>query len=202
MEPCTDAVSTNSMQLCGRFDAQSPGMVRVRETVGQPEIDHHLLKSGVQPSTLPSQPPAALKPPGLDAARQTYLYRYIREYVEEPWKDIMCPLPGSVFPLTDSEPQPSTLAAHQSDDAASDSELQSPVTSGRGRASCGRGRGCGRSRDQTTTETEGRGRGGRGRTSRGRGRGRGDQTITVASAPSEPVGRGRRRGRGKGRGRG
>ena len=89
MEPCTDAVSTNSMQLCGRFDAQSPGMVRVRETVGQPEIDHHLLKSGVLPSALPSQPPAALEPPGLDAARQTYLYPVSYTHLTLPTKRIV-----------------------------------------------------------------------------------------------------------------
>jgi len=79
-------------------------MVQVWETVSHPEVEHHLLKSGVPPSALPSQPPAALQPPGLD-------------YVEEPWKDIMCPLPGSVFPLTDSESQPSTSTAQQSNDA-------------------------------------------------------------------------------------
>ena len=185
------------MQLCGRFEAQSPGVVYVRETVDRPEGDHHLLKSGVPPSALPSQPLAALEPPGLDAARQTYLYRYIRDYVEESWKDIMCPLPGSVFPLTGPVSQPSTAAAHQSDDASSESEVHSRVTSGRGSASLGRKR----SHDQTTavdaaaSETEGRGRGGR----TGRGRRRGDQTTTVASAPSKPVGG---RGRGKGRGQG
>jgi len=114
-------------------------VVYVRETVDSREVKHHLLKSAAKDITF--QPRAALKPPGLDAARQTYLYRHIRDYVEDPWKDTMCPLPGTVFPL--SYFCPSAPEACHSDALSSDSEVYTPIKrgTGRGRSSRGRRRG-------------------------------------------------------------
>jgi len=135
-------------------------VVHVRETISSAEVEHYLLKSTVSPRAVLTHPPAALEPPGLDASRQSYLYRYIRDYVEEPWKDIMCPVPGTVFPLTDPPLQPSTSTAHDSDAASSDAEYLPPKR-GRGRASHGQGRG---HADDHTSAMAGRGRG------RGKGR--------------------------------
>ena len=70
----------------------------------------------------------------------------------------MCPVPGTVFPLTDPLPQPSTSAAHDSDAASSDAKYLPPK---RGRASHGQGHG---QADEHTLTMAGRGRG------RGKGR--------------------------------
>jgi hypothetical protein len=44
-------------------------------------------------SRLPKSAPSAIVPPGLDRARREYLFKNIRPYVEDPWKDVMCPEP-------------------------------------------------------------------------------------------------------------
>ena len=166
------------MLLSGRFDANSPGSVYVRETASSVEVEHQLFKAAMTPTQLPSTPPVPLTPPGLDAARQTYLYKYIREYVDDQWKDSVCPLPGSVFPVTTANCQSSISEGPQSY-GSSDAEVSTPVKGGRGRGSRGRGRGGGRGRgraklsDDGVSADQGRGSHGRGRGSRGRGRGGG-----------------------------
>jgi len=67
----------------------------------------------------------------------------------------MCPVPGTVFPLSDPLLQPSTSAAHDSDAASSDAKYLPPKR-GRGRASHGQGRG---QADDHTSAMAGQGRG-------------------------------------------
>src|SRR6218665_4065316 len=43
---------------------------------------------------------------GLDKERQWYLYKNIRQYVLEPWHDVMCPLPKEQGPNSADEEIP------------------------------------------------------------------------------------------------
>lgn len=153
-----------------RFDSSSPGTVYTRATASDAEEECQLWRSGAVGSGLPCQLPAAIPPPGLDVARQTYLYKHIREYVDDEWKDVMCPAPGTVYPL--SAPSFSDAADYMSSSSSDEADVKdaSPedvCPSRRGR---------------------GRGRGGRGRDSKmdkaaGRGRGRGSKTAHAAEGP-------------------
>ena len=114
----------------------------VSERCAAEEVEHNLFKLRAADKTLPTEPPAPLPPPGLDSSRQHYLYRHIREFVADQWKDTVCPVPGSVFPLTEADPQPSTSCeVRQEEELSSDNSegVASPKpVRGRGR---GRGRG-------------------------------------------------------------
>ena len=118
-----------------------------REVCESQELEHSLFKPATVTQVLPTQPPAPLPPPGLDSSRQQYLYRHIREFVADEWKDTTCPVPGSVFPLTSAEPQPSTSSRDVRQEAASSSDEGEGDTApkpARGRGRRGRGRGRGR----------------------------------------------------------
>ena len=41
----------------------------------------------------PNGQPLVIPPPGLSLQRQQYLYKNIREFVDEPYKDQVCPKP-------------------------------------------------------------------------------------------------------------
>ena len=173
-------ISNLPVQMVGygclfRFDAQFPGTVFVRETAAAAETPHQLFK-GSADASLSCQQPAALKPPGLDAARQTYLYRHIREFVSDEWKDTVCPVPGSVFPLTVTvnPSSPQQPCQDEEERGSSDTEPASPVKGGRGRGR-GRGRGsrskppaasCSRTTDEVAVNVGRGGRKGRGKTSK------------------------------------
>ena len=82
--------------------------------------------------------------------------------MDDQWKDSVCPLPGSVFPVTTTKCQSSTSDGSQSD-GSSDAKVSKPVKDGRGRGSRGRGggRGGGRAKlsgDRLSTD-QGRGKG-------------------------------------------
>src|SRR6218665_702479 len=51
-------------------------------------------------ANLPQEPPPPIVSAGLDKERQWYLYKNIRQYVLEPWQDVMCPLPKEQLGLT------------------------------------------------------------------------------------------------------
>ena len=53
------------MLLSGRFDADSPGSVYVRERASSVEVEHQLFKAAMTTTQLPSTPPVPLTPPGL-----------------------------------------------------------------------------------------------------------------------------------------
>jgi len=62
-----------------------------------------LFRRGVSAKSLEETPPAAITPPGLDTARQLYLYNNIRQFVPDHNKDVLCPPPAEVE-LQPSEP--------------------------------------------------------------------------------------------------
>lgn len=78
-----------------RFHHSTPGIVSFKETARDHEEQFSFLKPGIQISAVPEILPQPIPPPGLDQARQEYLYRHIREFVEDPWKDVLCPLPST-----------------------------------------------------------------------------------------------------------
>jgi hypothetical protein len=80
-----------------RFDAGKPGRAFYRETTISEEKEFILLQPDKTVDHLPTSEPEAIPCPGLSADRQDYLYRQIRQYVADPWKDVMCPAPGTFF---------------------------------------------------------------------------------------------------------
>ena len=67
-----------------------PGIVYTKEYANSPEITHHLFKARVEDSKLPVE----ILPPGLDAARQWYLYDQIRQFCGSRLaEDLTCPKP-------------------------------------------------------------------------------------------------------------
>ena len=74
-----------------RFDSNDPGMVYAQKHRDAEEIKFQLLKDpAVRPPAtgVPVQPP-----PGLDYARQEYLFTKLREFCADDAKDITCPTP-------------------------------------------------------------------------------------------------------------
>ncbi|XP_064631663.1 uncharacterized protein LOC135489956 [Lineus longissimus] len=85
-----------------RFDSRHPGVVFTKELSSDTvEKAVQLLKNvnHLPPRELPTR----LKPPGLDFARQKYLFDKIRDYcMSEDSKDIVCPKPVAVAAADDS----------------------------------------------------------------------------------------------------
>ena len=79
-----------------RFDAAHPGTVFVKLYADSSEESFCLFRRGVSADFLKEMPPAAIKPPGLDPARQWYLYNNIRQFVPDDSKDVLCPRPLEV----------------------------------------------------------------------------------------------------------
>ena len=79
------------------FDASKPGVVFAKKQYNaEEEIKFQLLRDvNVLP---PKDGFPMLQPPGLDIARQNYLYKQIREYCENYAKDTTCPKPASSTP--------------------------------------------------------------------------------------------------------
>ncbi|XP_064614611.1 uncharacterized protein LOC135478267 [Liolophura sinensis] len=73
-----------------RFDDAHPGSVFVKEHSESAETEFNILMSD---SSFPRGALDVLAPPGLPLQRQQYLYKSIREYVDEPFKDTVCPKP-------------------------------------------------------------------------------------------------------------
>ena len=70
---------------------------------------------------------APIPAPALGGQRQTYLHRYIMEFVEDSWKEVMCPVPGTVFPVETSRQH-----ADVPPQASTDDEADDPPVRGRG----------------------------------------------------------------------
>ncbi|KAI7808698.1 chaperonin [Triplophysa rosa] len=79
-----------------RFD---PGMVFVKKEAGSDELPFQMLLQGMD---FPDGEPVILTPPGLSLQRQQYLYKNIRPFVDDPYKDTVCPRP-EVLPFNDSD---------------------------------------------------------------------------------------------------
>ena len=114
----------------GRFDDSSPCTVFCKQTASGTEQQFFLLRTDRHHRQLSVRVPPPISPPGLDGPRQQYLYRQIRDFVSDPWKEVMCPLRGTVFPVDN---------AVAVDDAISGSDDDSLATDNLPR--CGRGRG-------------------------------------------------------------
>ena len=79
------------------FDAERPGVVFAREDAAAEPVEFQLLREAHhQPP--PSRPPVQA-PPGLDLARQKYLFEKIREFCSDEAKDVTCPPPVASDPL-------------------------------------------------------------------------------------------------------
>src|SRR6218665_703409 len=211
-----------------RFDASHPGVVFAKSA---PDSNVEAFQLFTGNGNLPQEPPPPIVSAGLDKERQWYLYKNIRQYVLEPWQDVMCPIPKEQGPNSADEEMPQRPLVGMDTNLpviASTKALQSTgytdcvdIEVGRGRGR-GRARGIGRGRGkseivgvedyhavQSTGYTDcvdvvaGRGRGlGRGKT----------ETASVEDFHSVQVagaidcvdieaGRGRGRGKGGGRGR-
>ena len=88
--PITITLVANLYPSC-RFDAEHPGVVFFKTRINDPEQKFVLCKNA---SALPKEKPPALPPPGLDYARRDYLFRNIRQFVPDEFKDTMCPNPN------------------------------------------------------------------------------------------------------------
>ena len=78
------------------FSSATPGKAKVRVSCNAEEKTLTLLREehqGWEPH--PNDLPPILPPPGLPLARQQYLYEKIWEFVPDPHKDTVCPLPGA-----------------------------------------------------------------------------------------------------------
>lgn len=122
-----------------RFDDAHPGSVFVKEHSESAETEFNILMSD---SSFPRGAPDVLAPPGLPLQRQQYLYKSIREYVDEPFKDTVCPKPDALPNVEEDETVIIT-------ETRKDSDGHERVKRGRGKGSHrgqtgGGRRGCGR----------------------------------------------------------
>ncbi|XP_056013929.1 uncharacterized protein LOC125667802 [Ostrea edulis] len=76
-----------------RFSSSFPGKMYVRERADQVETEIVLLKSAVTPEDLTANTvmPDIVPPGGISAERQKYLYRMVRPFVRDPYKELTCP---------------------------------------------------------------------------------------------------------------
>ena len=72
-----------------RFTATNPGDVFIKENIDSAERCLHILQ--VSPDVFETSFPEVLTPGGLSRARQEYLFKRIRPFVREGFKDELCP---------------------------------------------------------------------------------------------------------------
>ncbi|RXM31339.1 hypothetical protein EOD39_7117 [Acipenser ruthenus] len=122
------------------FDVASPGTVFYKEHADGEEQHLKLL---VREDNLPTSAPNPIQTPGLDMSKQQYLYKLIQQFVEDTWKDVMCPLPGTFF--QDPAPVGPPVATPSSGSSESSPSVASSVDSSVSCRECclGRGRGQG-----------------------------------------------------------
>ncbi|ELU10976.1 hypothetical protein CAPTEDRAFT_195485 [Capitella teleta] len=85
-----------------RFDWQHPGVVFFKTRISDEEGSFKLFKD----SPLPTTAATPITPPGLSRERQAYLYEKIRPFVEDEFKDVVCPPPASRTTPREPSPQP------------------------------------------------------------------------------------------------
>uniref|UniRef100_K1R879 Uncharacterized protein n=1 Tax=Magallana gigas TaxID=29159 RepID=K1R879_MAGGI len=76
-----------------RFPSLSPGKLFVKSHADDSEREITLLKSSISPEdiTTGSVMPDILPPGGMTSERQRYLFRVVRPFVRDPFKDTTCP---------------------------------------------------------------------------------------------------------------
>src|SRR6218665_1602424 len=89
--------------VCARFDASHPGVVFAKSA---PDSNVEAFQLFTGNGNLPQEPPPPIVSAGLDKERQWHLYKNIRQYVFEPWQDVMCPLPKEQGPNSADEEMP------------------------------------------------------------------------------------------------
>src|SRR6218665_2942855 len=141
--------------VCARFDASHPGVVFAK-SASDSNVEAFQLFPGN--GNLPQEPPPPIVSAGLDKERQWYLYKNFRQYVLEPWQDVMCPLPKEQGPNSADEEIPQrplvgmdtnlpvivSKKALQSTGDTDCVDIEAGRGMGHGRA-CGKGRGRGKS---------------------------------------------------------
>jgi len=86
--------------------------------------------------------------PGLDTRRQWYLYNQIRQFVAEPWQDVLCPLPNPMAGDDDCEESPMDVGQPQGPTTGT---TNTSIASSRGDEARIRGRGRGRGTSRIKT---------------------------------------------------
>ncbi|XP_061192127.1 uncharacterized protein LOC133200324 [Saccostrea echinata] len=78
-----------------KFSSSFPGKVYVRETFYHAETEVELLKSSVTPEDLTAVAVMSeiIPPGGISPERQQYLFRMVRPFVRDPYKEMTCPNP-------------------------------------------------------------------------------------------------------------
>jgi len=182
------------------FSTEQPGVVTMQLYCGSPATKLQLSVSGC-----PSDMPPELRPKGMDAKRQKYLYDEIREFCREETKDIVCPNPESMSKVD------VTMAAVANTDGADSNVIERAAVSDIQKVNNDRRKGVVFDSDSEPISAK-RGRCVRGRSRRNYGRGRIERGEAGGADNSdsdyEPItakrgrgGRGRGRGKGCGRGR-
>ena len=118
------------------FQKASKGKVLCKEVSDGVEVEYDLLKD---PSWKPSvaELPDTVKPKGLNAFRQWYLYEKIRQYCSERSRDTTCPLPSTCRPATPSTPIGSRSPSPSREEDLSDSTQLPPAKKQRICGTCG-----------------------------------------------------------------
>src|SRR6218665_2693154 len=132
--------------VCARFDASHPGVVFAKSA---PDSNVEAFQLFTGNGNLPQEPPPPIVSAGLDKERQWYLYKNIRQYVLEPWQDMMCPLPKEQGPNSADEEIPQRPLVGMDTNlpvTVSKKALQSTGDTDCVDIEAGRGRGCGRAR--------------------------------------------------------
>jgi len=78
------------------FKNSHPGIVSVKKHLNDPWTEHHLIKKTVNISDLRTNnsfKPSLLVAPGIALEKQIDLYKKVRKYVPDEFKDVLCPKP-------------------------------------------------------------------------------------------------------------
>ncbi len=117
-------------------------MVFVKKEAGSDELPFQILLQGMD---FPDGEPVILTPPGLSLQRQQYLYKNIRPFVDDPYKDTVSPRP-KVLPVDDFDNKSAgemDIVVNLVLENTKDAELGRDHDRDCGRGHCC-GRGCGR----------------------------------------------------------
>ena len=83
----------SSFILLYRFTHDKPGVVLIKQTPVDEEVEVQMLRDPEYRFTQ-EDIPRVLLAPGVSRERQTYLYRNVRRYVRDIAKDLTCPRPS------------------------------------------------------------------------------------------------------------
>jgi len=93
-----------------RFSSSEPGTVYAKIHANSPEEHFNLAR---KKDLVFSSQAQIISPPGLDSARQTYLFNNIQDFCTDETKDLVCPKPADtmqVLPCNSQDTATSTVA--------------------------------------------------------------------------------------------